>query len=153
VTRGDVTRGARLGSFFLSLAILLVSIAVAVAAIARLRYLVALYLSPPWGTLSEVLLYGSFRRSAALVALTVLMALKVGACALVLRAFPRAAAKRGLGGLALTSVGATVVATLCYALAPASRGAIADALAAAVIALAALLWAGVIVSGSVRRLV
>ncbi len=69
------------------------------------------------------------------------------------RAFPRAAAERGLGGLALTSVGATVVITLCYALAPTALATIIDALSASVVALVALLWAGVIVSGSVRRLV
>jgi len=150
---GGARRGGGLGSFLLSLAILLVSIAVAVVAIARLRYLVALYLSPPLGTLSYLLLYGSFRRGAALLTLTALMVLKVAACLLVWRAFPRAAAKRGLGGLALTSVAATVVTTACYALAPTSLGTIVDALAAAVVAVVALLWAGVIVSGSVRRLV
>jgi hypothetical protein len=150
---GAVNRGARLGSCLFSLAILLVSIAVAVASIARLRYLVALYLSPPVGTLSYLLLYGSFRRGAGLLALTALMVLKVGACLLVWRALPRAAAKRGVGGLALTSVGATVVTTICYALAPTSLGTIVDALAAGVVALVALLWAGVLVSGSVRRLV
>jgi hypothetical protein len=150
---GGARRGGGLGPFLLSLAILLVSIAVAVVSIARLRYLVALYLSPPLGTLSYLLLYGSFRRGAALVTLTVLMVLKVAACFLVVRAFPRAAAKRGLGGLALTSVGATVATTVCYALAPTSLGTVVDALAAAVVALVALLWAGVIVSGSVRRLV
>jgi hypothetical protein len=149
---GAVNQGARLVSFLLSLAILLVSIAVAVASIARLRYLVALYLSPPLGTLSYLLLYGSFRRGAGLLALTGLMVLKVGACLLVWRAFPRAA-KRGVGGLAITSVGATVATTICYALAPTSLGTIVDALAAGVVALVALLWAGVIVSGSVRRLV
>jgi hypothetical protein len=151
--RAGGARGSRLGSFVFSLAILLASIAVAVLAIARVRYLVALYLSPPVGTLSYLLLYGSFRRGAALTVLVALMVLKVAAAALVLVAFPRAAVKRGLGGLAITSVAATVATTFGYALAPTYLATIIDAVSASLVALVALLWAGVIVSGTVRRLV
>jgi hypothetical protein len=152
LSRRNVTRGAGLGSFIASLAILLGGIAVAVAAIGRLRYLAALYLSPPFGTLSYLLLYGSFRRGAALLTLSVLLALKVGAGIIFVRAYPTALAKRGMAGLALTSVGATVVTAFCYALAPSSLAGVTDALAAAIAAIVAVLWAGVILSGSVRRL-
>lgn len=138
--------------FVASLAIMLGAIAVAVIAIARLRYRVALYISPPAGTVSYLLLYGSFPRGAALVALTVLLALKVGAAAALLGAVP-GAPERGLGGVMLTSVAATVVTAFCYALAPTTLVGITDVLAAAVVALAAVLWAGLIVSGAVRRLV
>ncbi len=149
----DLARRLRLGTFGVSLVLLLAAMAVGVAAIARLRYLAALYLSPPVGTLSYLLLYGSFPRAAGLVALAVLMSLKVGACLVLWRADPTARSRRGVGGLALTSVGATVVAAFGYALAGSGTAAITDAAAAAVVALAAVAWAGVLVSGTVRTLV
>lgn len=152
LARRNMTRGVGLGSFLANLAILLGGIAVVVAAIGRLRYLAALYLSPPFGTLSYLLLYGSFRRGGALAVLAGLLVLKLVAFLLFVRASPRAVARRGVAGVAVTSVGAMVVTTFCYALAPSSMGGLADALAAAVVALAAIFWAGVIVSGSVRRL-
>ncbi|MDQ6613235.1 MAG: hypothetical protein M3083_00320 [Actinomycetota bacterium] len=152
VPNRDVTSTARLGSFIGSLAVLLASVAGVVVAVARLRYLVALYLSPPFGTLSYLLLYGSFRRGGSLGAVVVLMALKVGACSAFFQAYPRATSARGLAGLALTAVAATVVTTFAYALSPTGLASITDAMAAALVALAAVLWAGVVVSGSVRRL-
>jgi hypothetical protein len=152
VPRRNMTRYGRLSSFLVALAILLVGIAVAVKAIARLRYLDALYISPPAGTLSYLLLYGSFRRGGSLVALTGLMALKLAAIAALYWGYPRAASERGLPPLALTSVAATVAVAMAYALVPSSLASITDALAAAVVALVAILWAGVIVSGTVRRL-
>jgi hypothetical protein len=148
----DVTRRARFASFIASLVLLLVGIAVVVAGVARLRHLVALYLSPPFGTFSYLLLYGSFPRRGSLLALAVLMALKVAACLTLLQADPRVSSQRGIAGLALTSLSVTVLSAFCYALAPPSLAGITDALAAAVAALAAVLWAGIIVSGSVRRL-
>jgi hypothetical protein len=149
----DLSRRTTRIRFLASLAVLLGAIAVGVTAIARMRYLVALYLSPPWGTLTYLLRYGSFPRAAALAVLAVLLALKVAACLLFFHAYPRARSDRGLPGLALTAVGATVATALCYALAPTSLAAITDALAASVLSLAAVLWAGVFVSGAVRRLV
>jgi hypothetical protein len=149
---GGVVPRARLGSFLASLAILVAGIAVGVAAISRLRLLVALYLTPQLGTLSYLLLYGSSERRPALVVLAVVMSLKLAAIVLFARSLPRVAWERGIAGLALTSVAATVVATFGVALAPPSQGSIVDALVASIAALAAILWAGVIVSGSVRRL-
>lgn len=152
VARRWLARRARLVSFLGSLAILLVGIVVVVGAIARLRYLVALYLSPPLGTLSYLLLYGSFSRRDALLALTLVIALK-GATSLVLsRIHLGTPAWRGIMGLALTSLAATVITAVCYSWASVALDNITDALAAAVAAMAAVLWAGVLVSGSVRRL-
>ncbi|MDQ1377054.1 MAG: hypothetical protein QOE15_1227 [Acidimicrobiaceae bacterium] len=148
----DVTRRARLGSFIASLAILLAGIWVLVAGVARLRHLVALYLSPPFGTLSYLLLDASFPRSGSLVAISVLMALKVAACVALFRSDPRVASQRGIAGLAVSSLAVTVLTVFCYSLAPPSLGNVTDALATAVVAAVAVLWAGIIVSGSVRRL-
>lgn len=148
----EVTRGARLGSFLASLGILLGGIMVVVGATRRVRELVGLYLSPPLGTFSYLLWYSASRRSQSLVALTVLMAVKATACAALARAGVRSSAARGLFGLALTSLAATVVTAVCYAWAPADLATVTDALAAAVVGLTAVLWAGVFVSGSVRRL-
>ena len=152
VPRRNMARYGRLSSFLVALAILLVGIAVAVKAIARLRYLDALYISPPVGTLSYLLLYGSFRRGGSLVALTSLIVLKLAALAALYWGYPKAASERGLAPLALTSVAATVAVAMAYALVPPSVASIIDALAASLVALAAILWAGVVVSGTVRRL-
>jgi hypothetical protein len=149
VPRQDVARGTRLALFVGSLALLLVAVAVGVAAIARLRYLVALYLSPPFGTLSYFLLFGSSRRGASLVVLSVVLVVRVGACLAFLRAFP---GRRPIAALAITSTAATVVTAVCYAWVPNSLASITDALAAAVVALLAAIWAAMVVSGSVRRL-
>jgi hypothetical protein len=148
----EVARTARFGSFAASLAVLLVGIAVVVAAIARLRFLTALYLSPPFGTLTYLLRYGTFARPAALVALALVMAAKAGACVALARSGVRSSIGRGAAGLAVTSLVAVVVTAACYACAPPAIVPITDALAAAVAGLAAIGWAGVIVSGTVRRL-
>ena len=55
---------------------------VVVKDIARLRALLALYLSPPFGTLSYLLLYGSSPRRGALAVLAGLMVLKLAAAAI-----------------------------------------------------------------------
>ncbi|HEX3540167.1 MAG TPA: hypothetical protein VHT75_06935 [Acidimicrobiales bacterium] len=150
-------RAGRFASFLASLAILLVGIAVVVGAVARLRFLTALYLSPPFGTLTYLLRYGIFPRTAALVALVLLMAGKAAACAALDRgdlagSGGRSVAARGAAGLAVTTVAATVVTAACYAWAPPALVPVTDALAAAVVGLAAIGWAGVMVSGAVRRL-
>jgi hypothetical protein len=147
----DLTQAARRGVFVGGLAILLGAMAVGVRAISRLRYLVALYRSPPVGTVSYLLLYGSFPQRAALIALTAVMVLKVAAALAWSPTLP-ATSSRAVVGLAVTSVGATVVTAGCYVLAPTTLGAVTDALAAAAVALAAVLWAGILVSGEVRRL-
>ena len=147
-----LARAAPLTSFLLSLAILLGGIVVVVKDIARLRALLALYLSPPFGTLSYLLLYGSSPRRGALAVLAGLMILKLAAAASFFLAFPRASSDRGVVALALTSVAATAAAALAYATSSSARAPISDALAAAVIALVAIVWAGMILSGTVRRL-
>jgi hypothetical protein len=150
-SRRDVARGIRFGVFAGSVSVLVGATAVGVAAIARLRYLVALYLSPPYGTLSYLLLSGSSPTVASLVVLSVVQALRVGACVAFFRTVPRMA-QRGTAPLALTSVAAAGLTALCYAWVPSSLTSITGALAAAVTALAAVLWAAVMLSGSVRRL-
>lgn len=134
------------------LAVLLGATAVTVAAIARLRYLVALYLSPPFGTLTYLLRFGSFRRSEALVVVTVLVVVKASVCAALIRGAPGSRAAKTLFGLALTSLAASVVTALCYSWAPVTLGNITDALAAAAVALTAVLWAGIGVGRALRRL-
>jgi len=151
-SRRPLAQGVRVALFVVSLAILLVGIVVVVAAIARLRYLTALYRSPSAGTLSYLLLYGSFPRGATLAVLSVLLSLKLAAFALLAVSLPRALSRRGIGGLAVTSVATMVVTAFCLALAPSTLGNITDALAASIAALVAVLWAGVSVSGLVRRL-
>ncbi|MGH9126027.1 MAG: hypothetical protein ACRDZ8_15070 [Acidimicrobiales bacterium] len=145
-------RSHRLSAFLPSLAVLLGGVAVVVIAIGRLRLLAGWYLSPPYGTLDYLLAYGVFRRSAALALLALLMVLKLVAMAIFGRHRPRAVLRRGMPGLVLTSMAAMLVTVASYGMASSSTGSLADAFAAAVVALAAIFWAGVIVSGSVRRL-
>ncbi len=146
----NVTRAVRNASFAGSFAVLLAAMVVAVAAIGRLRYLAALYLSPPVGTLSYLLLYGTFSRRRSLLVLSVLLALKVAA----LLAFyvgtggPRAPVPGAVAGLALTSLAASVVTAVCYSWAPVSLAPITDAVAAATVALGAVVWAAVAVSNT-----
>jgi len=142
----------RLSAFIPSLAVLLAGVAVVVTAIARLRLLAAVDLSPPYGTLDYLLTYGQFRRRAVLIALAVLVAVKLVAFAIFGRRSPRAALRRGVPALVVTSMAAMVVAAACIAQASSSTGNLADAFAAAVVALTAIVWSAVIVSGSVRRL-
>lgn len=145
-------RSHRLSAFLPSLAVLLGGVAVVVVAIGRLRLLAGWYLSPPYGTLDYLLEYGVFRRGAALALLALLMALKLVAMAIFGRHRPRAVLRRGVPGLVLTSMAAMLVTVASYGMASSSTGNLADAFAAAVVALATVFWAGVIVSGSVRRL-
>ncbi|MDQ1428273.1 MAG: hypothetical protein QOK39_1749 [Acidimicrobiaceae bacterium] len=150
----NVTRSVRNVSFAGSFAVLLAAMVVAVGAIGRLRYLAALYLSAPVGTLSYLLLYGTFSRPRSLFVLSVLLALKVAAClALYVGAGgPRAPATGAVAGLALTSLAASVVTAVCYSWAPVTLAPITDAVAAATVALAAVVWAAVFVSNTMRRL-
>jgi hypothetical protein len=152
----NVTHVARNASFAGSLVVLLVAMVVAVGAIGRLRYLTALYLSPPVGTLSYLLLYGAFSRPRALLVLTVLLALKAAACLALCRGtgaggYP-APAKGAVAGLALTSLAASVATAVCYSWAPVTLAPITDAVAAAAVALAAVVWAAILVSNTMRRL-
>lgn len=125
------------------LAVVIGGVAVAVAAIARLRYLVALYLSPPFGTLSYLELYGSFRRHDALVVVTALAAVR----AVVYAAHPRGTAggpaADALFAVAIASLAASVATVVCYSWAPVTLVSITDAVAAAAVALTAVVSAGI----------
>jgi hypothetical protein len=132
------------------LAVVIGGMAVAVAAIARLRFLVALYLSPPFGTLSYLLLYGSFRRRDALVVVVALAAAR----AAVYVALPRTTAGRpdadALFAVAIASLAASVVTVVCYSWAPVTLVSITDAAAAAAVALTAVVWAGIGIGRALR---
>ncbi|MDP9074900.1 MAG: hypothetical protein M3N98_12160 [Actinomycetota bacterium] len=117
-------------------------------ALSRLRAEVALYLSPPFGTLMYLALFGFFRREGSLFVLGALIVLKLAVSILVSRADPRFGQHRSVSGLLITSVVATIAVSLLYGIVPPTMVSTTDAIAALAVTVAGLIWALGLLIGS-----
>lgn len=103
--------------------------------------MVALLLAVPFGTIAYLAMFGSFDRSGATVALSLIMTLKLFFAGCLVLAHQRFLENKGLVLLILTSLLATLVIGFLQGLVPGILVSITDAIAAIVVGILALLWA------------
>lgn len=131
--------------FFLALG----TIVLIFVALAKLLLMVGLFFAPIFGTAAYFALWGSFPKGAAAVILTLLMLLKIVASILLPIAHQRFLNDKGLILLVATSLVATIIVSFLHGLVPGPLVSITDALAAIIVGILALIWAVVVLIGSI----
>ncbi|MEU0958620.1 hypothetical protein ABZ328_03905 [Micromonospora aurantiaca] len=137
----------------LSIVLLLVSLVLLIVAFVELTVMVSLFLAPPFGTLAYLAVWGFFPVDDAAVLLGLALLLKLVWVALLLAAQPRFLRNKGLVALALTTLLCTVVLQFLHGLVPVILVSILDDLGAVVFAVVALIWALVLLIGSIPAIV
>lgn len=123
------------------IAVIVLAIAQLLAALVLLQLMLGLFLSPPFGTLTYLAVYGFFDRPGAALILGVALALKIAFVVLALLAYPRFARERSLVLLVATSIGLVLLVTFLHGAVPLVLVSILDAVAAIIVSIAALVWA------------
>jgi hypothetical protein len=137
------------GCATLIFAVLLIlgGLALIFVALGLLIFMVALILSF-FGFFSYLALYGFFDRTGAEVLLSLLMALKLGFGGFLVAAQPRFLQNKGLVLIVLTSLLANVIIGFLHGLVPRLLISITDAVAAIVVGILAVIWAVILLFGS-----
>lgn len=136
-----------------SIAIVVSGIVMILAAVAAVILMVSLLLAVPFGTLAYLAVYGFFNRGGASGALGLLMTLKLGFAICLALAHQRFLQNKGLVLLIVTSFLGNVVVSLLHGIVPRFLVSITDGIAAIVVAVLAVIWALVLLIGSVLALI
>ncbi|MGH2481481.1 MAG: hypothetical protein ACRDHW_17650, partial [Ktedonobacteraceae bacterium] len=117
-------------------------------ALASLIFMIALFLSFPFGTIIYLIIYGSFNRSGADSVLSIIMLLKFGFTLSLLFAQQRFLEGKGLVLLILTSLLGSIIVSFLLGLVPGVLVSITDAIAALVVGIIAVIWGIILLIGS-----
>lgn len=140
-------------TLILSFLLALGSLALILVAFVKLMIMVALFFAPPFGTAAYLLVWGDFPKAAAAVILSLILLLKLGAAICLPLAQQRFLKLKSLILLVATSFIATIVVSFLQGLVPGPLVSITDALAAIIVGILALIWAVVILIGSINAVV
>lgn len=140
-------------SLVLSFLLALGTIVLILLAFVKLLIMVALFFAPPFGTIAYLAIWGDFPKTAAAVILGILIALKIGATICLPLAQQRFLQLKSLILLVGTSFLATIVVSFLHGLVPFPLVSITDAVAAIVVGILALIWAIVILIGSINAVI
>jgi hypothetical protein len=136
-----------------SIVLLILAVLLAIKAFVLLLVMVALFSAVPFGTLAYLAIWGFFDRTGARVALTLIMGLKLAFVVCLLLAHQRFLQLKSLVLLTVTSLVATVVVSFLHGLVPIILVSITDAIAAIVVCVLAIIWAVVLLVGSLPAIV
>jgi hypothetical protein len=140
-------------TLILSFLLALGSLALILVAFVKLMIMVALFFAPPFGTAAYLVVWGDFPKSAAAIVLSLILLLKIGATICLPLAQQRFLKLKSLILLVATSFLATIVVSFLHGFVPGPLVSITDALAAIVVGILALIWAVVILVGSINAVV
>lgn len=132
-----------------SIVLLIVAFVLTLLAVVALILMVTLFFAFPFGTAVYGGLFGSFPRGEAAGFLTLLMLLKLAICVCLVIAQQRFLQNKGLVLLLVTSLVATIVVSFLHGLVPGVMVSITDALAGIIIGVLAIIWAIVLLIGSI----
>lgn len=130
-----------IATLIVAIIVILVGILVVIAAIAKLVFMVTLFLAPPFGTIAYFALFGFFPKGSSLALLSTLMALKLAFCVMLFLAQQRFVQNKGLVLLVLTALFTNVVITFLHGIVPSVLVSITDAVAAIIVGIVAIVWA------------
>jgi hypothetical protein len=151
----DSLQGKVQGIVTLIFSLILLGIAIAqiFIAIGSLILMIALLLSIPFGTIIYLIIYGSFNRAGADIALSLIMLLKFGFAVSLFLAQQRYLQSIGLVLLVLTSLVDNVIVSFLIGLVPLILVSITDAIAAIVVSIIAVIWAIVLLVGAIISII
>jgi hypothetical protein len=136
-------------SFFLALG----SIVLILLTLVKLLIMVALFFAAPFGTIAYLAIWGDFPKATAAVILGILIALKIAATICLPLAQQRFLKLKSLILLIATSFLATIIVAFLQGIVPFPLVSITDALAAIIVGILALIWAVVILIGSINAVI
>lgn len=122
-----------LATLVVSLVIAILSVILILAAVAAVVEMLTLLVAVPFGTIVYLILFGTFNRSGAAIALSLIMTLKLAFAALLVLAHQRFLENKGLVLLILTSLASTVAISFLQGLVPGFLVSVTDAIAAIVV--------------------
>jgi hypothetical protein len=137
------------GTLVFAILVILAGIKMIFTALALLILMVGLLLAFPFGTIAYLVLYGSFNTGGAAAVLTLLMTLKLGCAIFLLMGQPRFLENIGLVLIVITSLLGNVIITFLHGFPPGILVSITDDIGALVVAALAVLWAIVLLIGSI----
>ncbi|WP_319462345.1 hypothetical protein [Micromonospora sp. RTP1Z1] len=133
--------------------LLIASVVLLVVAFIELTVMVSLFLAAPFGTLAYLAVWGFFPVGDAAVLLGLVLLLKLVWAGLLVLAQPRFLQNKGLVLLMLTTLLCTVVLEFLHRLVPGILVSITDDVGALVFAVVAIVWALVLLIGSIPAIV
>ncbi|HWO22620.1 MAG TPA: hypothetical protein VNO30_27865 [Kofleriaceae bacterium] len=149
ISRRLVGRVQGIISLIVALVTIVISIVAVIVLITLLLVMVGLLLAPPFGTLAYLAIWGFFARGAAAATLGILLMLKLAAAVLLVlaqQAFLKNVRLLILLGLSLVL---TVIVSFLHGFPPGILVSITDVVAALIILVVAILWAIVLLIGSI----
>jgi hypothetical protein len=140
-------------SLIFSFLLLIGAFVLTIIAFVLLLLMVALFFSPPFGTIAYLAAFGFFNTWAAAAILGLLMALKLGYAGCLAVAQQRFLENKGLVLLVLTSLVLTIVVGFLHGLVPLVMVSITDAIAAIIVGIVAIIWAIVVLIGAIIAII
>ncbi len=138
-----------IATFIFSLLLIIVAFLTIIAAFSLLTLMISLLLSVPFGTIVYLIVYGSFNRAGADIALSLLMLLKFGFSGSLIFAQQRFLSSKGLVLLILTSLLSNIIVTLLLGIVPGFLDSITDAIATIIVGIIAVIWGIFLLIGSI----
>jgi hypothetical protein len=132
-----------------SVIVILAAIAMAVRALGQLVLMVALLLAIPFGTLVYLIIWGSFDRTGAAIALSLLMIVKIAMAVCIAIAHESFLKDAGIMVLVAGALIANLVVSILHGAVPLFLVSITDAIAAIVVAIVAIVLAVLCAAGSI----
>jgi hypothetical protein len=136
-----------------SIVLLIVAIVLTLIAFFELLLMVTLFFAAPFGTIAYLAIWGSFPKGGAAVVLSLLMVFKIAAVVCVVLAQQRFLHVKSLMLLFLTSLVATLIVSFLHGIVPGPVVSITDAIAAIIVGILAVIWAIVILIGSIPAVI
>jgi hypothetical protein len=135
-------------TLIVSIVVILLAIVLIIIALLLLILMLALLFSAPFGTIVYFAVYGFFDRGGAATTLGFLMLLKLAFAVCLVIAHQRFLQNRGLVLIVLTSLVAGIIVSFLHGFVPRPLVSITDAIAAIIVGIIAVIWAIVLLIGS-----
>src|SRR5438445_10025041 len=136
-----------------SLVVIIGGILLIMSDLAKLLVMVSLFLSPPFGTIAYLAIWGFFNRGGAQAILSISMVLKLGFVVMLLMAQQRFVQNRGLVLIIFTSLVANLIVSFLHSFVPGILVSITDAIAAIVVVILAVIWSVAMLIGSIIAII
>ncbi len=122
-------------------------------ALGLLILMIALLLSIPFGTITYLIIYGSFNRGGAAIALSLILLLKFGFSGSLVLAQQRFLEDKRLVLLILTSLLCNIIVSFLHGIVPGFLVSITDAISAIIIGILAVIWGIILLIGSIISII
>ncbi len=149
ISRRLVGRTQGIVSLIVALLTIVISILAAIVLFTLLLVMLGLFLAPPFGTLAYLAIWGFFSRGPAAATLGLLLALKIGAAVLLVLAQQDFIKRKSLLILLGLSLLLTVLIGFLHGFPPRILVSITDVIAALVILVVSIVWAILVLIGSI----